>query len=150
MPRWLQVALTLVLFTAPAKAEEPPLSPTLIRVFNNFAHEHATCAAYMIVASKCFQTDKDPTLRERLATVGSAAITRGQEWTARAKLKPETFVARIQIDTQQMVTKLESNCSNISLLLAEHAAPCKLLIDDPDKRIETLTDEVMAKEAQGR
>lgn len=49
-----------------ANAQDQTLSPTMLRVLNNFAHEHATCVAYYIVTSQCLTTNKDPALHQKV------------------------------------------------------------------------------------
>lgn len=154
MPRWLQIVLCLVLFGAvmrldAARAQEEPDVPpevkaATLRILNNFAHEHATCVAYYVVAAKCFSgpMKKDKETYAKMSQVGAEMINRGREWTKRAGLEAETFIARIELETQAMTSLMKDNCGNISLAIRQHGMSCKALVEKPEERIKTLADEI--------
>lgn len=127
-------------------AQDRNFDPTTLRILNNFAHEHATCVAYYIVTSQCLITNKEPALQQKITEIGAETLRRGQEWTQTAKLKPETFTARVEMDVQQMTSAIENNCSNISIILSKHGIACKTLLEKPEVRIEALTKDTVSRD----
>lgn len=136
----------MALASSYASSEEEVLSPTLLRATNNFAHEHATCVAYYAISAKCLASNGNDELQEKTSSIAIEAIKRGKDWTRTAKLKPETFTARIEMEAQQMRESMDGECRNISIILAKHAMSCKLLLESPQKRVKALMEELDAAE----
>jgi hypothetical protein len=115
---------------------------------NNLAHEHAICVSYYAIAQGCFGPKLDEKAKASVQASGAEAITRGKQYTTEAGLLPETFMARIKMASDQQTKALQQNCSNISLLLAEHAEQCKSLLEDPVPVFERYLDQAIAQGAK--
>ena len=151
MRRWLSIVALIVSAGAePVSAQSPELPPPIKRAVNSFAHEHAICAAYYAVAAKCLSASNDMEMRDKISKVGSGFISRGREYTKVAGLRDETFGARMEMAAKQMSSTMGDDCSNISLVLNEHALSCKALFEEPEKRIDALMNEMVTRDREGR
>lgn len=144
---WLLITLVFFIGSASvASAQEGQRSPAYYRAMNNLAHEHAECAAYYAIATKCFGPKLDDTTRTSATEAGIAAITRGTQYTAEARLKPETFMARMKMSAGSQAKLMGDNCSNISLVMVSFAERCKALLEDPVPTFERYLDQALAEE----
>lgn len=131
-------------------AEPEKLTPFAKRALGSLAREHAMCAAYTAVASKCMSQDEDQSLRHRARAASSEYYTRGQELARTAGLEPDALMSQAKQTAEQITTLLESHCINMPRVLQEHAQRCDRLMESPEERAAELMSEMRTRERQGR
>lgn len=118
------------------------------RIANNFSHENLICGVYHSLVAQCV-ANRDPndplaeTYRQTSTKFTERAVKIGQA----IGLSEKALIARVQIAQEGMYSEIESTCTNIAVLLRQHAKQCKRLLEDGEK---SFTDELDRIEAEIR
>jgi len=124
--RWCIVPPTLLLSLS-ALAYEPDVAT------NNFAHELASCAAYYWLMSKAPKLSGEA--KESSEKASFQAFSLSSELTSEKVAK-----ARMELEVKKMMRDMDSNWSNVSVILNECAFPCKDTLEKPGERLEYWLD----------
>ncbi|MGZ9738052.1 hypothetical protein ACXX83_06355 [Pseudomonas sp. GNP012] len=122
MVRYIPVVLVLPI--GAAFAYEPE------RAVNNFAHELAECAGFYVISEKNFQA-QEPKLAERSKTAGERALYYSKELTSEKLTR-----ARTEMAIKSMMTDIDNDAANYSILLNKYSDQCGEAVSDPVKRME--------------
>ncbi len=140
------IAATCFLVAGTALAEEPLIDrtddPALRIAINNAHHEMAACVAFYTIGSEGVRR-RDPS--DQLITTLEQARTK--LLTTMLQLHhPDVTQARIAMEFGSQMKRMREDFSNFSLLLLEHAEPCKTIAQDPRGVIERRYLSELAKE----
>lgn len=142
MIRLIQIALPLAIVVPLGMVNaQDRNSDAQLRAFNNFVHEHTTCAAYFAIGAQCIRSRGDKPsieLGDRLVQMSETAYSRGIEYGDALKMSRKTHTARLEMAISSMMGEMEKNCINISILLNKHALSCKKLMEQPDDALERI------------
>jgi hypothetical protein len=114
----------------------------------HFSHENLICGVYNSLVAQCVE-NRDPndplakTYRQTSTAFTERAVKIGQA----IGLSEKALMARVQIAQDGMYSETESTCTNIAVLLRQHAKQCKRLLEDGEK---SFTDELDRIEAEIR
>jgi hypothetical protein len=116
------------------------------RIANNFSHENLICGVYHSQVSQCIanRNPNDP-LAETYRPTSTAFVERSVKVGQAIGLSEKALAARVEIAQQGMLSEIESTCTNIAVLLQQHAQQCKRLLEDGEK---SFTDEMNRREAE--
>jgi hypothetical protein len=116
------------------------------RIANNFSHENLICGVYHSLVSQCV-TKRDPNdpLAETYRQTSTAFIGRSVKIGRAIGLSEKALTARVEIAQQGMLSEIENTCTNISVLLQQHAKQCKRLFEDGEKSFADELDRIEAE-----
>jgi hypothetical protein len=127
-------AVGIALAISPARAQEPDAG---LLAMNNFHHEIAECVAYYTAIAKCATTN--PKFGHFSEAYNKAAQeVLGYYWKVGEVLEITNDAAqsRLVLSAQDMVELINSNCINISSLLARYSDKCVAISIDPAKELK--------------
>jgi hypothetical protein len=137
MRRVMILAIHLCVAASGAAAQADPDKE--MRALNNFVHQHIECAAFYVIGSQCLATRPDSAeLSKNLRQSYEAALRRGIEYGNAIKLAQKTHEARLEMAMTKMMSDMEKNCINVSVILNSHALVCKRLMDEPMEALERI------------
>lgn len=130
MKRLTTIAALAVFSLSSAQAAEP-LNAVELDTANNMAHEHLICAAYVTIVSACLiQKNPNDPLAARYKQYNSALLERGFLIGEIATVSFNASKARFEMARASMMKEIENNCSNVSILLQQHAEKCVALYNE--------------------
>ncbi len=115
-------------------------------VANNISSEYATCAAYFLVVSAAFFRPGDNEIAARFKKSGNEAlvIAIDSAGTGRtAEMAEKVTTARLQSFAKGMMSEIENDWSNISILTNQYAAQCKFAMNDSPRFMNGVADKVL-------
>jgi hypothetical protein len=136
------VIAALILIGPEARAVEDEAH----RIANNFSHENLICGVYHSLVSQC-AANRDPKdeLVERYRQTSMTFIERAVKVGRVIGLSEKALSARVEIAQQGMLSEIENTCTNISVLLQQHAQQCKRLYEDGPKSFTDERDRIEAE-----
>ena len=125
-----------------ARAAEDPAN----RIANNFSHENLICGVYHSLVMQC-AANRDPKdeIVEKYRQTSMTFIERSVKVGQAIGLSEKAISARMEIAQQGMMSEIENTCTNISVLLQQHAQQCKRLYEDGPKSFTDQLDRVEAE-----
>ena len=105
------------------------------RIANNFSHENnLICGVYHSLVAQCVENrDPNDPLAKTYRQTSTAFTERALKLGQLIGLSEKALIARVQIAQQDMFSEIENTCTNISVLLQQHAKQCKRLFEDGPK-----------------
>jgi hypothetical protein len=136
------VIAALILIGPEARAVEDEAN----RFANNFSHENLICGVYHSLVAQCV-ANRDPNdpLAETYRQTSMAFIERSVKVGRAIGLSEKALTARVEIAQQGMRSEIENTCTNISVLLQQHAKQCKRLLEDGQKSFTDQLDRIEAE-----
>ena len=127
-------------------AEARAVEDEATRIANNFSHENLICEVYHSLVAQCV-ANRDPNdpLAASYRKTSAAFVERSVKVGQAIGLSEKALSARVEIAQQGMFSEIENTCTNISVLLQQHAKQCKRLLEDGEK---SFTDELNRIEAE--
>ena len=113
----------MLCFTAPVFAY--PLEDAQ----TNLASDYAVCTAYYLISANAFRESHPET-----AQVFDRTYFQTLEKTILLSNKKVT-IARVELSTKEMLTEIDNDRSNISILTNNFGIDCKSWIKEPEKRL---------------
>jgi len=136
------ISAALTLMATEAKAVEDEVT----RVANNFSHENLMCGVYHSLVAQCLTNrDQNDPLAESYRQTSMTFTKRAVEVGQLIGLSEKALSARVQIAQQGMHSEIENTCTNISVLLQQHAKQCKRLLEDGPKTFGDEMDRIDAR-----
>jgi hypothetical protein len=132
----LSALVTLAAF--PAAAQDPK---AMQQKLNNLAHEHLICAAYANISAVCLiqkNGENDPAGQHYKELTGTL-MERGFQIGGIAGVSFNASKARFEMANQEMMEKIEKNCSNFSILMQEHLDACVSLYNEGPARLRAIS-----------
>jgi hypothetical protein len=134
----LVAAAALLMATTAARAAN---LDDVLQAANNLAHEHLICAVYANIVAACMiqKNENDPT-GPRYKELTQTFMERGFRIGDAAGVSFKASKARFEMAGQEMMREIESNCSNISILLQQHLNACVSLHDEGPSRFGAIVN----------
>jgi hypothetical protein len=130
----LQIVFTLVLLLAPARAQEPALTPQQLTAFNNVQEEYTRCHAYfqtlIACASPAMKSEAELRIKPTAKVFGDTAVAIGRK-IGMTQDAMEQRLRRVFNDQKELTNN--NVCLNLDSLMARLAARCKELGEHPEK-----------------
>jgi hypothetical protein len=122
------VVMLDLLVSAPVVADEVAVFK---QAANNLSHEFSDGWVYFQISMQCMRnrTDSAETIA-KYETVSDYALAMSQELGKEAGVSENAMLARQTLAAQDMMSAIDRNCSNISVLLLKYASSCKALREE--------------------
>jgi hypothetical protein len=134
----IAVLMTFSVVTAAVAADENG-KQTVVELSN----EMVECQAYFVVSATCFRDFLDPAAAPgAVRDYMNAADHMGQlalETGNRAGVTADAIRARMNLMTEAMMTSMNKNCANLSILAWQYGRFCKELSTQPEIRLRQIT-----------
>jgi hypothetical protein len=139
MFKQILVASWVIILTTGAFTQ--PLSDAETRAVNELSGEMLECSVYFLVSATCLEGNPDPripqmikNLNEQASKIGQLAITTGRI----VGVTDEAVGARMKLMRDDLLKRLNNNCTNIATLLEKYTNFCKALTENADPRLAEL------------
>jgi hypothetical protein len=130
------VAAVVALLVPRVRAQQTPW--TKQDALHEASSEAAQCVAYYAFAQKCADNGGQTALSAQLQQ-GFDSASKIQFMNGKAAgMSDQALLASLKLALDAAKTSIGDSCVNISILIAEYAKPCKVLLEHPEDRIETL------------
>jgi hypothetical protein len=136
-----KLAMALLALAAMPSAEEFEAE-----VSDNISTEYVECAAYYALTQMGIEksgADGGPAKKAYEVALERALLTAKTGRTDEMAVKVVT--ARFQVFSKAMMREIESNFSNMSLLMVKHADSCLTAMNDTDGLVKKWSDKVFEK-----
>lgn len=124
----LAVIFLIVSTSLPANAYDAE------RAKNNFSHELAECSVYFLLISEAVSrqnTQEGDDLSNRYREAGEVLLEGAANFS-----QPETALARAEISMKEMISKIDNNFENISILMNQYMEQCTQVYQAPEERFQ--------------
>jgi hypothetical protein len=140
--KFCMTILALLALSSTSRAQNA--TPAYQDAMGSLAAEEIECGAFWNIVSICFESQTDnENLSLKALKARDVMFARAAETTAKANLSAGTIDARNKHSQDLMMTKIEKNCRNVEILLADHGDICKKLAEDSTSRtIELLREKL--------
>jgi len=117
-------------------------------ISNNISMEYVTCAAYSFCASEAFKRSGDLETAAkyeeyRNSAVGYALIAAKDGRTQ--EMAEKVTMARLDLKMKSMMSEIDKDIANISILMNKYSGHCKEIMEDPDRMMSEWTDKMLKK-----
>ena len=118
------------------------------QVMNNVSHEYTTCSAYFSIVAAAATRSGDEDTGADLQKASNTAL----EYAATAakfgrsdEMALKVVEARLGIEADGMMSEIENDAANISLLFAKHNGRCVSIMNDAEGLLKEWTKEIESR-----
>jgi hypothetical protein len=130
-------------------AEKEFSSDEIIKeVSNNISEEYVTCSAFYFYSSEGLRRSGDiktalkyEEYRNKAANFALIAAKKGRT----QEIAEKVTLARLDLEMKSMLNEIDSDISNISILMNKYLDHCKEIMEDPNKIMEEWTEKILKK-----
>jgi hypothetical protein len=115
-----------------------PAEDAVRRAANNAGHEMTECAAYFGVVAQGLRQTPGETFQKTSADYEQLmknAVAFALNYAELINQKPEAVQARLKLSIEDMMSQMDRDYVNVSILMAKYAEPCRNVMDDPEARL---------------
>jgi hypothetical protein len=117
-------------------------------VFDNISSEYTVCAAYFSILSAGFEKAGDANAALTASKASEAAFDMAYNTAKQTRsddIAQKVTASRLEFYGKGMLSDIDNNFSNISILANQHASRCKAAIEKPVAFMEKVMNEVISK-----
>lgn len=117
-------------------------------IANNVSDEFVTCAAFYLIAAEAVRRSSQPETASRYEelsdTASHYALSAANEGRTQ-EMAQKVTLARLELNIKSMKKDIDSDVSNISLLINKYGDRCKQVMNHPDKVIDDWKEKILRK-----
>lgn len=102
-------------------------------LLNNTAHEYTICTAFFIVAKNALKTNPNvtPELLSQTDEYITASMNLSFTYGKEVGVSAAGFEARLEDSMNEMISDMDGNFSNFSVIMVKHRDRCANMVQDP-------------------
>ncbi len=125
------------------------IDPVASQALNNLSSGFVECAAYFEIVSIAAERSNDRNTAVGYSRLGDTALRRAV-MTARMSrtvtLPMKVTLARYEMALKDMLSEIDHNVSNISILINDYSTQCEHLMEHPERVMKDWVIKLMKKE----
>ena len=117
-------------------------------IANNVSDEFVTCAAFYMISAEAVRRSSQPETASRYEelsdTASYYALSAANEGRTQ-EMAQKVTLARLELNIKSMKKDIDSDVSNISVLINNYGYQCKQVMENPEKVLDEWTEKIFRK-----
>ena len=117
-------------------------------IANNVSDEFVTCAAFYMISAEAVRRSSDPETASRYEELSDTALHYALNAANKGRtqeMAQKVTLARLELNIKSMKKDIDSDVSNISVLINNYGYQCKQVMENPEKVLDEWTEKIFRK-----